>query len=326
MDKKKLININRLLIVVGLIGLIIVFLANRSQFDSLKNLYHQIDFFIIIPLIGVQLLSYFINGFYYQAILKILGYKIKVKKLFEGALATNYLNYILPSMGLAGATFLSQVLKTEVPRGVSVLTQLTRYAFSALAVLIMFPIGVFLLFSQKSFNHNLIEGLIVSMVILIMIIILIIFLINQELFLKKHIFKFSGRFKKTTKISIVNFVNEFYKSFHLIMHAKQKIIKPTIISLIYINLEIFTFYLAFLAFGKTENLGKIIIAYIAANLASLLGGVLFSTGVFEAGMTGTLVLLSTPFSLALSVTIFYRILNLVIGLPPGFYYYRKYLK
>jgi len=324
MNKNKLINLNRIFIILGLIGLIIVIVVNRSQLNSFKNLFHQINPLVIIPLVAIQILSYFMNGYYYQSILKILGYQVKVKKLFEGALATNYLNYILPSLGLAGATFLSQVLKNDVPRGVGVLTQLTRYAFSALAILIMFPVGIFLLINQKSFNHHLIKSLVLSVIILLVIIILIVSSINQEKFLKKYIFKFSNRFK--AKASIKKFVNEFYSSFHLIIHAKQEIIKPTIISLIYINIEILTFYLAFLAFGQSENFGKLIIAYIAANIASLLGGVLFSTGIFEAGMTATLVLLSTPFSLALSVTIFYRVINLIIGLPPGFYYYQKYLK
>jgi hypothetical protein len=30
-------------------------------------------------------------------------------------------------------------------------------------------------------------------------------------------------------------------------------------------------------------------------------------------------------ALAFSVTVVYRVLNLVISLPPGFFYYRKYL-
>jgi uncharacterized membrane protein YbhN (UPF0104 family) len=83
--------------------------------------------------------------------------------------------------------------------------------------------------------------------------------------------------------------------------------------------------MAFLAFGRLENLGIVIMAYLFANIASIFGGVFFSTGTFEVGMAGTLVALGTPLVIAVSVTVVYRVLNLIVGLPPGYIYYRKYL-
>ena len=106
---------------------------------------------------------------------------------------------------------------------------------------------------------------------------------------------------------------------------KRKVLPSYGWSIVYIIVEVATFYLTFLAFGRTDNPGIVIMAYLFANIASIFGGVIFSVGVFEIGMTGTLVALGLPFVLALSATTVYRILNLIIGLPPGFYFYRKYL-
>jgi uncharacterized membrane protein YbhN (UPF0104 family) len=100
---------------------------------------------------------------------------------------------------------------------------------------------------------------------------------------------------------------------------------PFVWSIVYILIEIFTFYLAFLAFGKVEAFGIVIMAYLFANIASIFGGVFISTGIFELGMVGTLAALGVPLVEAVAVTTVYRVLNLLIGLPPGFYYYRKYL-
>jgi uncharacterized membrane protein YbhN (UPF0104 family) len=83
--------------------------------------------------------------------------------------------------------------------------------------------------------------------------------------------------------------------------------------------------MAFLAFGKVMNPGIVIMAYLFANIASIFGGVFFSTGIFELGMIGTLVALGVPFVLAFSVTTVYRVLNVLISFPPGLYFYRKYL-
>jgi uncharacterized membrane protein YbhN (UPF0104 family) len=106
---------------------------------------------------------------------------------------------------------------------------------------------------------------------------------------------------------------------------KRRLLMPFAWSIIYIVIELGTFYMAFLAFGKIENPGIVVMAYLFANIASIFGGVFFSTGIFELGMAGTLVALGTPLALAVSVTTVYRVINLLIGLPPGYYFYRQYL-
>ena len=110
------------------------------------------------------------------------------------------------------------------------------------------------------------------------------------------------------------------------MLSKFKMLRPFCWSIIYILVEMLTVYVAFLALGKLVNPGIVIMGYLLANIASTLGGTFFSTGVYELGMLGTFVAFQIPFALALSVTLVYRVLNLIIGLPPGFIYYRKYLK
>lgn len=100
---------------------------------------------------------------------------------------------------------------------------------------------------------------------------------------------------------------------------------PFIWSVLYVAVELLTVYLVFLAFGKVINPGIVMTAYLIANIVSIFGGLLFSVGAFEVGMAGTFITLGIPSSLALSITVLYRAINLIISLPPGFYYYRKYL-
>ena len=121
------------------------------------------------------------------------------------------------------------------------------------------------------------------------------------------------------------FINEFYVGYRAMSRQKRRLLMPFAWSIIYIVIELGTFYMAFLAFGKVENPGIAVMAYLFANIASIFGGIIFSTGIFELGMAGTLVALGTPLALAVSVTTVYRVLNLLIGLPPGYYFYRRYL-
>src|SRR5579884_2863410 len=110
-------SIRHILAVIGILGLAFVLLLNKGQLTQFIHVIHNLRWYVLVLVVAVQFTSYYMNALYYQSILRVFGYRIKAMRLFEGALATNYVNYILPSAGVAGAGFLSQVLSPEVPRG-----------------------------------------------------------------------------------------------------------------------------------------------------------------------------------------------------------------
>jgi len=323
------VKIHRLMMIIGLICLAIVLIFNAHQFSNFIHLIKSLRWYIVVLIVVVQLISYYLNALYYRSILRIFDHNIKLMRLFEGALSTNFVNYVTPTVGLAGAGFLSQVLSPEVPRGEGVLSQLVRYAFSSLAVLLMMPIGFGLILLGNHSSQSVIKISVIASLVIIGLAMALIGLIHQELVLRR----LAGRieikllkiFTKLKKKSLGNFVDEFYIGYRLVVHQKRRMLAPFGWSIIYIIVEILTLYMSFLAFGKAVNPGIAVMGYVLANIASVFGGTFFSTGVFELGMLGTFVALGVPFALALSVIVVYRVLNLLIGLPPGFYYYRKYL-
>ncbi len=329
-ERKFHIKLRSIFSLLGLIGLFFVILLNRHQFSSFWHLLDSLRWYIIFLIVIVQVGSYWVNALYYRSILRIFSHNISLPRLFQGALATNFVNYILPSLGLAGAGYLSQVLSPEVPRGKSVLSQFMRYALSALAVLVMIPVGFILVDLSINSGHTIVRVTLFSAIGITVFAICILALVYYESILRrivKFVIKSVKRIypKFHSEEVTEDFVNEFYKGYHAMVSNKRRMLMPFAWSIIYIIIEIMTFYMAFLAFGKVENLGVVIMAYLFANIASIFGGVFFSTGIFELGMAGTLVALGTPLALAFSTTIVYRVLNLIIGLPPGFYFYRKYL-
>jgi uncharacterized protein (TIRG00374 family) len=316
--------------VLGVLALALVVYANRHQFSSFWHLLKTLRWYVLGVMVVVQFASYWVNALYYRSILGIFTYDVGIKRLFEGALATNFVNYVVPTAGLAGAGFLSQVLAPEVPRGESVLTQLMRYALSALAVLVMMPVGFLLIFLSNDAGRTVVKVTLGSSALIIVFALCVVTLIQREAALRRFanwLMRAVTRvFKKfSAQEKVIHFIDEFYVGFHAMTSNKRRMLVPFAWSMVYIVIEVFTFYLTFLAFGRVENVGIVIMAYLFANIASTFGGVFFSTGTFELGMAGTLVALGTPVALAFSVTVVYRVLNLVISLPPGFFYYRKYL-
>jgi uncharacterized protein (TIRG00374 family) len=316
-------KVKQVISLLGLVGLLLLIVLDRHQFESFWHLIRNIRLYILLLIILVHLFSYYLNALYYRSILRVFGYQVYVARLFQGALATNFVNYVFPSAGLGGAAFLSQALKPAVPRGEGFLTQIVRYALSSLATLLMVPVAIILLLVGQDNNKKVfIVTLVSSLVILVFGIVMVAVVALREQWVRRVFKRISLKFKKTY---VERFADDFYRGFRIILNNLSDMLVPFGWSIAYIVAEVFTLYLAFLAFGKVVNPGLALMGYILANVASFFGGTIISLGAFELSLTGTLVALGQPLSLAISVTLVYRIMSLIVGLPPGFVFYRKFL-
>jgi uncharacterized protein (TIRG00374 family) len=194
----------------------------------------------------------------------------------------------------------------------------------------MLPVGFIIIYLTGYSGHAIVRVTLYSAVGIIVLAFALVALVQHEQLARRVVKWLVGAIKRLRKSfhsgnNIEHFVDEFYVGWNSMLSQKKQMWVPFGYSIVYIIIEIFTFYMAFLAFGRLENLGIVIMAYLFANIASIFGGVFFSTGTFEVGMAGTLVALGTPLVIAVSVTVVYRVLNLIVGLPPGYIYYRKYL-
>jgi uncharacterized protein (TIRG00374 family) len=84
--------------------------------------------------------------------------------------------------------------------------------------------------------------------------------------------------------------------------------------------------MVFIGFGQLINPGVVITGYALAIILSITSIFTGGIGVYEAGMIGTFAALGIPFALAFAVVIVYRVLNMGIFLPVGFFFYRRDLK
>ncbi|MGH7233955.1 MAG: lysylphosphatidylglycerol synthase domain-containing protein, partial [Candidatus Saccharimonadales bacterium] len=78
-----------------------------------------------------------------------------------------------------------------------------------------------------------------------------------------------------------------------------------------------------IAFGHFVNPGAIILAYGIANFAGFVSILPGGIGVYETLMIAVLLAAGISPSLSVPVIIMYRVLNTVLQLPPGYYYYQK---
>lgn len=317
------------MVTLGLIGLAVVVIINAGQFQQFTRLIGNLHWYVLAAIVAIQLYSYYANAKYYQAILKVFDHRLKVRRLYEVSLAVNFVNQILPAAGLAGAGFLTHATQPEVPRGEALLAQLLRQALSALALLAVLPLGFVSLVWLGDYSRVTVRLMLILISAVITVSLLIVALINDEPLTRRLALRLASLANRSRlpdgERRVGRFLEEFYRGYNLLRGNFRAMLPAFGWSVIYIVVEILTLWLVFLAFGRVVNPGVVIAAYTLSNIASIAGGLIASIGVFEASMVGALVALGASFSLAFSVTLVYRILNMLIGLPPGVYFYRKHI-
>ncbi len=82
-------------------------------------------------------------------------------------------------------------------------------------------------------------------------------------------------------------------------------------------------YIVYVAFGEYVNVGAVILAYAVANFAGLVSVLPGGVGIYEALMTAVLVAGGIPAAVSLPVTVMYRVVNTLIQVPPGYYFYHR---
>ena len=87
--------------------------------------------------------------------------------------------------------------------------------------------------------------------------------------------------------------------------------------------EILTIFIVYLAFAELVNPGAIIIAYAVANIAGMIAVLPGGVGVYEGLMTAVMASAGVQRALALSATVVYRVFNMGLFLPIGYYFYQK---
>ncbi len=323
----------RLLVSVGLVALIGIVAANLGRLSQLPEIFRHVNPLILILLIPIQLVGYYFNAKFYESFLSILGYKIDLKRLYKAAIAINFVNQAFPSAGISGISYFAKDLSDEVPSGKTTLAQLGWQVFGYLSFLVVLGIGFLLLFYGGNVNRVTVRVILLFIMLLLGIGIFLAAVINQRGLVERLLMpmvRFANRLwqrlrhrQLVTSEQIGGFLDEFYQGKQLLFQRHGLWHQPAIYSIVGNVTEVATVYVVFAAFGVWINPGVVVAAYTLANIFSLTGVATNGAGAYEAAMIATLVALGQPFSLSFSIVLVYRLVNMAVFLPVGFYYYRQ---
>lgn len=317
--------------IVALLALIIL---SRQQIAETFEKLADLNYFWLLMIIPMQIGNHYSTGKLYQSYLKTLGEKLSTKSAFKASLEINFVNHVLPSGGVSGFGYLSSRFRKEgIPSSKSTLTQVARHTLTFISFIVYLLLAMFLLsvFGNASRLMILISSGIIFLVIAASG--LIVYLISSSerikafsaflpSMLEKILKRFRGGRMTIDVARIERLFENLHKDYMSVKDNWQALKMPFVWAMLMNLTELLTIIVVYAAFGQVVNPGAIIVAYAVANVAGLISVLPGGVGVYEGLMTAVLASAGIPRALAVSTTLVYRILNMMIFLPVGFFYYQ----
>lgn len=324
------------LVTFGALVLLVVF-----TWDQLVQTFHdlfRVNAWALLLIIPVEYLNYDAQARLYQGLFKITGVKLDYWPMFKSSLELNFVNSVFPSGGVTGISYFGVRMRgADITGAKATVVQLLKLVVLFLSFEILLVLGLFFLAIEGHMNSVilLISGCLTTL--LVVGTAGFAFIIGS----KKRITSFftwatrqSNKLLKvfrpghheTIKVERVRSLFEDLHDNYMLIRKDWKQLKwPFFWGLMANFWEVMAVYVVYVAFGLWVNLGAVILAYAVANFAGLVSILPGGVGIYEGLMTLVLAAAGIPSRVSLPVTVMYRVLNMAVQLPPGYYLYHRAL-
>ncbi len=330
---KLILNIVTMLALIGLAY------AIRDQLgETIKNL-AKVHIWALLLLIPIQLLNYHSQTKMYQHLFATVGNKLKYKFLFKLSLELNFVNHVFPSGGVTGISYFGvRMRNNDITAARATLIQLMKLVLLFLSFQILVLLGVVFLAAGDKIN-----GLVILLAgslttVMVFGTLGFSYIIGSQQRIRSFFTFMTQVINKLIQIvrphhpETINIARaqdafeDLHQNYVLFKQKSSQLKAPFFYALMANATEVMSIYVVYIAFGEWVNLGAVILAYAVANFAGLVSVLPGGIGVYEALMTGVLVAAGVPAALSIPVVVMYRVLNTILQLPPGYYFYHKNLQ
>jgi uncharacterized protein (TIRG00374 family) len=312
--------------------------ALRAQLrDTFENVF-KVKFWVLFLMIPFQALNYFCQAKFYQHMFRVLGDRFRTRSMIRFALEMNFVSTVFPSGGVSGFSYISIRLREEkVSTAKATLVQMMRFflIFLSVQVLLFFGLVALAIGGKANDFAILLAGIIGTLIVVLTLLVGYVIGSRERInaffvFVANIINGLIHVFRRGTPeaINISRAKRAFTELHENYMQIRQNLLllkRPFVFALLSVTAEVLTIYTVYVAFGQWVNIGAVILAYAIANFAGLISILPGGIGIYEALMTGVLAAGGIPAVISLPVTVMYRVLNMLIQLPPGYYFYHKTL-
>lgn len=317
---------------------VLVYFIREELLATLQNL-SRVNYWVLLLMIPIQLLNYHSQTRMYQHLFSIVGNKLTYGFLYRASLELNFVNHVFPSGGVSGVSYFAARMRDgeHISGARATLVQVMKIALLVLSFEILLIAGLFFLaiVGKASglvlFIAGILSTLLVVGTILFTYIIgsksrINMFFLSVTRGLNKIISIVRPKHPETINIKRAHHVfDDMHGNYQEFRKHRRELRAPFWWAVAANVTEVATLYVVYIAFNDWVNVGAVILAYAVANFAGLVSVLPGGVGVYEALMTAVLVAGGIPAAVSLPVTVMYRVLNTIIQVPPGYYFYHKTL-
>lgn len=326
------------LTIITLVLLSIVVVLAWPEIVKAVGIIVNIDWWVLLLLIPVQILSYYATGGMIFSYLKSKG---NIKDMSHWAmtrlaLELNFVNHILPSGGAAGFSYLAWVLKKH---GVSVarstMAQLVRFVLTFVSFVVLLFVAMIML----TLAHEVDRVMILVALALVVLagggIVLLVWLVKSKArlerfseWLAKKINRVVWKLTRGKRRKIVREETflEFFGGLHddyLAIRRDRRILTVPFVWAIVANiLDVALIWIAFWALGFSINPALLFVAFGLASIAGAVSATPGGAGVYEAVMVAFLAASGVTPDVAIAGTLLARVTLLAGTILFGYVFYQ----
>jgi len=322
---------------IGTVVLIIVTLYfSRHELLTAWKLLETVNIWILLLVLPLQFFSYYATGAMIFSYLRAKGDLVQVKSLETArmALELNFVNHVLPTGGVSGASYMTwRLSKLGVSGGRATLAQVVRFGATFAAFLGLLMIAVLLITIDGNINRLtiLVSAGLASTIIFgtIVVVYVISSTVRLQIFSRLLDRGINGVWRKVFRqkkvlldhVVIRRFFEELHTDFVALRTEPHILLKPFLWGIAFNIAEVSLFVVTFLALGSFVNPAPIL---IAVGISSMVGLFLVTPG--GAGGYEALMILFLHPGVALAGVLLARVILIILTIGSGYVFYHNALK
>jgi putative heme transporter len=325
--------------IISIVAMLLVIYALQDEIGkTLRNL-KNINYWVLLLIIPLQLLNYDSYARMYRALLNYLGQPVAYRSMFRVSLELNFVNNAFPSGGISGISFFGLRLRSYgVKAGSATLVQLLKFFMIFISFQVLIAVGLLILaIGDKAHDAALLIAGTLCTLTLVGTLVAIYIVSSQAridaffTFLTKglnrliHVVR--PHHPETINIGKLKGGLRDMHDAYAAIKGSPAVLKSVFCYALLANVcELLTLYAVYVAFGEWVNIGAVILAYAVANFAGLISVLPGGIGIYESLMLGVLAAAGVPIKLSLPVIVTFRVLTMALKLLPGWYLYHRALQ
>lgn len=314
---------------------VMVLYFGRHELLHAVQLLSQVNVWILLLLIPIQFASYFAAGATIFSYLKSKGpveaSRLEVTKM---SLELNFVNHILPSGGVSGASYMTWRLRhIGVGAGRATMAQFVRFAMTFAGFLALLGIALLVMTLDGSVNRFILmvssflgAGIIAASLFVIYVVGSRSRLVSFSHALTRQVNRLGRRLgrKKPWLASdtLTDFFEELHDDYVVLKKEPRALIWPFFWGVLFNVFELLLFVVAFWALGTPVNPAALFIAYGLGTLAGVFLATPGGAGGYEALMIIFLASAGVPQGVATAGVVLARAILIVGTIASGYIFYQ----